>query len=428
VAVNGLVKTCHEGFAGAGHKPPTMDWKQDFPALQALTYLDSAASSQTPLPVIEAMTHYLRDYRANVHRGAYELSGRATAAYEEARSKVAEFLGTLPDQCVFTRGTTEGLNLLAQSLCRGLPAGQRIALTALEHHSNLVPWQQWASACGHSLDWVEIEPNGQLSETSLQEVLARRPAILSMTWVSNVLGTINPIARIARQCREQGTLFVVDAAQGVPHLITRVNDLGCDFLTFSGHKMLGPTGIGVLWGKSDRLESLPPYHYGGSMVGLVTREKTTFAELPQRLEAGTPPIAEAIGLGAAVDYLNAYGMTAVREHEKDLLTYALAQLGQIEGLELAGPCDPEIQSGVVSFRLRGVHPHDIATVLDRRKVCVRAGHHCCQPLMRYFTDLWTPGARAPVSLVRASFYLYNNRVDVDKLVDGLHQARKVFSR
>ena len=405
-----------------------MSLQHDFPGLRGVTYLDSAASSQTPRQVVDAMTAYYLEYRANVHRGAYSLSSKATDAYEEARHKVANFLGTQPEQCIFTRGTTESLNLLAQTLCRGLPSGQRIALSTSEHHSNLVPWQQWAEQQGHSLDWIELTPEGLLDPVSLDQALDKKPAILTLSWVSNVLGTINPIGEIARRCRQAGTIFVVDAAQGVPHLSTRVDDLGCDFLAFSGHKMLGPTGIGVLWGRAERLEELPPYHFGGSMVGLVTRAKTTFAPLPQRLEAGTPPIGEAIGLGAAVDYLSAYGMDRVREHEKELLTYALDRLKEVPDLQIAGPQDPQQQSGVVSFRLDKAHPHDIATVLDRKGICVRAGHHCCQPLMRHLTDLWTPGARAPVSLVRASFYLYNQRSEVDLLVEGLLEARKVFYR
>lgn len=392
----------------------------DFPGLEGVTYLDSAASSQTPNQVLAKMEHYYQHDRANVHRGAYALSSRATEAYEEARQKVADFLGTEPQQCIFTRGTTDALNLLARTL-----PGKRVALSVMEHHSNLVPWQQRPEC---ELIWIEITPDGSLDPASLEAALAQKPDILTLTWVSNVLGTINPIREIAARCREQGTLLVVDAAQGVPHLPTNVNELGCHFLVFSGHKMLGPTGIGVLWGEHKQLQKLPPYQFGGSMVGLVTREKTTFAELPQRLEAGTPPIAEAIGLGAAIDYLNASGMARLREHEKELTGLALEELRKIPGLRIAGPQDPDKQGGVISFQLGNVHPHDVATILDRRNVCVRAGHHCCQPLMRRLTDMWMPGARAPIALIRASFYLYNQPQDVAKLVDGLQEARKVFSR
>lgn len=398
----------------------------DFPGLKGLTYLDSAASSQTPRQVVEAMNRYYEDYRANVHRGAYAVSGLATEAYEQAREKVATFLSARPEQCIFTRGTTEAINLLAETLCRRLKPGQRIALPVSEHHSNLVPWQQQALRRQLELDWIELTETGQLDPDSLKAALDRQPAILTMAWVSNVLGTIFPVAEIAARCRAQQTLLVVDGAQGVPHLATDVNELGCDFLAFSGHKMLGPTGIGVLWGRPEALEELEPYHFGGSMVGLVTRQKTTFAPLPQRLEAGTPAIAEAIGLGAAIDYLGNYGMAEVRKHERQLLEYALPKLLAIPDLKIAGPADPDRQSGVISFHMGKVHPHDVATVLDRRQICVRAGHHCCQPLMRFLTDLWTPGARAPVSLVRASFYLYNEPSDVDRLVEGLYEARKVF--
>ena len=393
---------------------------QDFPGLQGVTYLDSAASSQTPNQVLERMAHYYQHDRANVHRGAYALSSRATEAYEEARQKVADFLNTEAEQCVFTRGTTDALNLLARTL-----PGKKIALSVMEHHSNLVPWQQRPGA---ELLWMEILEDGTLDPQSLDQVLAQKPDILTLTWVSNVLGTINPIREIAARCREQGTILVVDAAQGVPHLPTDVKDLGCHFLVFSGHKMLGPTGIGVLWGERQHLNKLPPYQFGGSMVGLVTREKTTFADLPQRLEAGTPPIAEAIGLGAAIDYLQSKGMPQIREHEKNMVSYALEKLKAVPELRIAGPQDPEKQGGVISFQLGKVHPHDVATILDRRNVCVRAGHHCCQPLLRRLTDMWTPGARAPLALLRASFYLYNGTEDVDRLVEGLQEARKVFDR
>lgn len=392
---------------------------RDFPGLEGITYLDSAASSQTPNQVLKTLEHYYQFDRANVHRGAYALSSRATEAYEQAREKVANFLKTKPEQCIFTRGTTDSLNLLARTL-----PGKKIALSVMEHHSNLVPWQQRPDS---ELLWIEITPEGTLDCDSLDQVLAQKPDILALTWVSNVLGTINPIAQIAQRCRAQGTILVVDAAQAVPHLPTDVNELGCHFLAFSGHKMLGPTGIGVLWGERKYLEKLPPYQYGGSMVGLVTKDKTTFAELPQRLEAGTPPIAEAIGLGAAIDYLQAYGMDKIRQHEKDLTAQALESLQAIPDLKIAGPQDPEKQGGVISFQLGNVHPHDIATILDRRNICVRAGHHCCQPLMRRLTDMWTPGARAPIALVRASFYLYNQPDDILQLVKGLKDARKVFT-
>lgn len=399
-----------------------MTQTRDFPGLQGLTYLDSAASSQTPTQVVDALAQYYNAYRSNVHRGAYALSSRATDAYEQARSKVADFIGAeRAEDCIFTRGTTDSLNLLAHTLVQ---PGQRVVLSSMEHHSNIVPWQ----LRGVELDWVEVLDNGTLDLESLDRALEKKPQVVSLTWVSNVLGTINPIAEIARLVHAAGALLVLDGAQGVPHLPCRVQDLGCDFLAFSGHKMLGPTGIGVLWGRAEQLEKMPPYQGGGSMIMQVTREKTTFAPPPQRFEAGTPPIAQAIGLGAAVDYLGNYGMAKVRAHEKELLTYALKALAEIPDIVLVGPHDPEIQSGVVSFLMNGIHPHDIATILDRRKVCIRAGHHCCQPLMKSLSQRLAPGARAHISLARASFYVYNHRQDVDNLVEGLHEARKVFRR
>ena len=403
-------------------------WKKDFPGLGELAYLDSAATSQKPVQVVEAMRGYYLEYCANVHRGAYALSSQATEAYELARHKVADFLGTRPEQCIFTRGTTESVNLLAQSLGRQLPRGSRILVSTLEHHSNLVPWQQVAEFFGHELDWIEVDERGLLRSDSLEAGLARQPAVVSLTWVSNVTGAVNPIAEIARRCREQGTLLVVDGAQGVPHLPCSVEHLGCDFLVFSGHKMLGPTGIGVLWGRPGPLDRLPPYQFGGSMIERVTRERTTFAPLPQRFEAGTPPIAEAIGLGAAIDYLQAVGMSEVRGHEQLLLKPLLEALQQHNDVRLVGPSDPNRQSGTVSFFMEGIHPHDLATVLDRQGVCIRAGHHCCQPLMRSLTDHWSPGSRAPISLVRASVYLYNDVSDVERLALGLEEARRIFSR
>lgn len=402
---------------------------RDFPGIRAgEIYLDSAATSQKPAAVMRAMERYYTEFCANVHRGAYALSARATDAYEEAREKVARFLGaTEPEHVIFTRGTTESLNALAHSLCARFEPGQNIVLTTMEHHSNLVPWQQRALQHGLELEWVETTPGGLLDLDSLDRALQKKPALVSLTWVSNVFGTVNPIPEIARRVHEAGALLVLDAAQGVPHLPCRVEELGCDFLAFSGHKMLGPTGIGVLWG-NHHLESLTPFEFGGSMIARVTRERTTFADLPQRLEAGTPPIAEAIGLGAAVDYLSALGMEPVRSHEQELLGYALERLGKIPGLHLLGPCDPAQQSGVVAFHVDGVHPHDVATVLDRHGVCVRAGHHCCQVLMQELTARMTPGARAHVSLVRASFYLYNQPSDVDRLVEGLKTATGLFQK
>lgn len=394
----------------------------DFPTLcrregKRLAYLDSAASSQKPRQVCAALEAYYQEYAANIHRGVYHFSELATRRYEEAREKVAEFIGAAdPACCIFTSGTTDALNLLASGL--ELEAGDDIVLTGMEHHSNLVPWQQLAARRGANLRWIEVAADGQLDLSTLEPALSGRPRILTMTWVSNVFGTINPVADIARAARARGAVVVVDGAQGVPHLPCDVQALDCDFLAFSGHKMLGPTGIGVLWGRRELLEALPPYRYGGSMIKSVKRERTLFADIPQKFEAGTPPIGEAIGLGAAVDYLRTVGMEKVRQHERELLEYAFRTLGALQGMRLLGPCDSAVQSGVLSFDYRGLHPHDLATILDREGIAVRAGHHCCQPLMRQFG---LPGT------TRASFYVYNTREDVDQLAHGLETASEVFA-
>lgn len=391
----------------------------DFPALaEGLAYLDSAASSWKPTAVLDAMDGYYRRYCANIHRGAYRLSVEATEAYEEARVKVARFIGAAqPEDCIFTRGTTEALNMLVSSWGEDhVGPGDDVVLSIMEHHSNLVPWQQLAIRKGARLVWLEMTPSGQLCPESIERALAGRPKVLSLAWVSNAFGTIHDVAALAARFRAAGALVVIDGAQGVPHLPTDVKALGCDFLAFSGHKMCGPTGIGVLWGRD--LESLRPYHYGGDMIAKVTRELTTFADLPNRLEAGTPNIAGAIGLGAAVDYLTSLGMDAVRAHSQELLAYAFSVLGELPGMKMMGPCDPLVQSGVISFDYNGIHPHDLATLLDQQGVCIRAGHHCCQPLMR---ELGIAGT------ARASFYVYNTRADVDRLAAALLAAREVFA-
>jgi len=369
---------------------------------------------------MEAMDGYYRRYCANIHRGAYRLSVEATEAYEEARVKVARFIGAAqPEECIFTRGTTEALNMLVSSWGEEhVGPGDEIVLSVLEHHSNLVPWQQLAIRKGATLRWLEVTPQGTLDPTSVERALEGRPKLVSLAWVSNVFGTVHPIAELAARFRERGALIVIDGAQGVPHLPCDVAALGGDFLAFSGHKMCGPTGIGVLWGKTELMERLRPYHYGGDMIAKVTRELTTFADLPNRLEAGTPNIAGAIGLGAAVDFLSQLGMEEVRRHEQELLTYAFGVLGGLEGMKMMGPCDPAIQSGVISFDYQGIHPHDLATLLDQQGVCIRAGHHCCQPLMR---ELGVSGT------ARASFYVYNTRADVDRLAQALLSAGKVFA-
>ena len=288
----------------------------------------------------------------------------------------------------------------------------------MEHHSNLVPWQQLAFRKGARLRWVEIRPDGTLDMDSLDSALSGRPKLLTFTWVSNVFGTINPVQELVRRAKAAGATVILDGAQGVPHLPTRVEELGVDFLAFSGHKMVAPTGVGVLWGRRELLESMPPFHYGGSMISTVRRERATWDVLPNRFEAGTPNISGAIGLGAACRYLEALGMDAIRQHDQELMDYAIERLQGLDGLTILGPADRSLRSGVLSFHFRGIHPHDIATLLGREGVCVRAGHHCCQPLMREIGMMGT---------TRASFYLYNDRGDVDRLVEALDKAGKVFA-
>ena len=394
--------------------------KRDFPGLAEITYLDSAASSWTAEPVVDAISSYYRDFSCNVHRGLYGASERATQLFEESREAVAEFIGASDQNCcVFTAGTTDAVNLVASTWGETeIEAGDKILLTVMEHHSNLLPWQQLALRKGAELLWVEVKPNGTLDLELYGELLKQKPKLVCFTWVSNVFGTVNPVKEMVEQAHQMGAITLVDGAQGVPHLPTRVEEMGCDFFVFSGHKMLGPTGVGVLWGKRELLESMPPYRFGGSMILSVKRDRCTFAELPAKFEGGTPNIAGVIGLGAAARYLMKIGMDKVRQHEKELLREALDQLGALEGMKFFGPCDPEIQSGVISFEYKGIHPHDMATLLDRQGVCIRAGHHCCQPLMREFGMSGT---------TRASFYLYNDGKDIDRLEYGLLEAAKVFA-
>lgn len=392
----------------------------DFPALRRITYLDSAASAWTPTQVSAAVQSYYRDYSCNIHRGIYAASERATRAYEEVRVKVARFIGALdPRCCIFTAGTTDGINMVAYTWGeQNIKEGDCILLSVMEHHSNLIPWQQLAARKGAELLWLEVTAEGRLDLEQLDALLARKPKLVALTWVSNVFGTINPIAKISEKAHQAGALVLVDAAQGTPHLPTSVAELGCDFLVFSGHKMLGPTGVGVLWAKRELLEEMPPFRFGGSMILQVKRDRVRWAEVPAKFEGGTPNIAGVIGLGAAIDYLEKLGMDKVRSHEQKLLAAALERLGNLEGMKLLGPCDPEEQSGVISFEYRGIHPHDMATILDRENICVRAGHHCCQPLMREFGMTGT---------TRASFYIYNNEADLDALEDGLDKAAEVFA-
>lgn len=392
---------------------------KDFPFLEGTVYLDSAATSQMPVAVCEAMSDYYRRGASNVHRGVYEWSVRATDRYEETRSKVAAFIGASDErECIFTSGTTDGANLIAQSWGEAnIKAGDTVVITLMEHHSNLLPWRQLAERKGARVVWWDVTESGELDLTQLPEILAAKPKLVAMTWVSNVLGTINPVEHVVPRLQAAGALVVLDGAQGVPHLPTDVRKLGADFLLFSAHKMLGPTGIGILWGRRELLEEMAPYRLGGSMILSVRPDRVRWAEIPNKFEGGTPNISGVHGLGAAIDYLQAVGMTNIREHEKALTRYSFEKLGKLDGLTIYGPADPEKRSGVISFDFRGIHPHDLATLIGREGICARAGHHCCQPLMQKFGRQGT---------TRASFYLYSTKTDVDALATALEKAADVF--
>ena len=393
----------------------------DFPVLaqEHLTYLDSAATAQTARPVIEAMDEYYSEYRATIHRGVYPLAARATDAYEGARERVAAFAGSTPGETVFTRNATEAINLVAYSWGRAnVGAGDLVVVTQMEHHSNLVPWQLLCSEKGAELAYVPVTDAGLLDLQALGDLLARRPKLVAVGHVSNVLGTVNPIADITGLAHAAGALVLVDGAQAVPHLPVDVAALGADFYAWTGHKAYGPTGIGVLHGRRELLEAMPPFLGGGHMITRVGDYESQFAEPPARFEAGTMPIAEAIGLGAAVDYLSGLGMDAVWEHSRDVTGYAVERLRSVPGLSLHGPAELAHRGSLCSFAFEQVHPHDVAEILGRQGVCVRAGHHCAQPLMR----------RLGVSASsRASFAVHNTREDVDRLIEGLDRVLEVFA-
>ncbi len=400
--------------------------RREFPILQQevnghrLAFLDSAASSQKPRAVIDCLEDYYRRYNANVHRGVYRLSEEATFAYERARGKVARFIGAHSQrEIVFVRNTTEAINLVAYSWGNAnLRPGDRILLTMMEHHSNIVPWQMLAQRTGAKLDYIGLDGEGRLALEELDTKLTERTKLVALAHQSNVLGTINPVAAIAERAHAVGALVLVDGAQSVPHMPVDVKDLGCDFLAFSGHKMCGPTGIGVLWGRRELLEAMPPFLGGGSMIKLVELEESSYAEVPTRFEAGTPAIGEAIALGEAVDFLSGIGMEAIHKHESELLAYALERLSEVSGLTIYGPPTAEGRGAAVSFSLEGVHPHDVAAILDGEGVAVRAGHHCAQPLHRLLD--------VPAT-TRASFYIYNLADEVDRLAAGLEKARRLFA-
>ena len=398
--------------------------RADFPILgrkvrggRPLVYLDSAATSQKPVAVLEALARYYREANANVHRAVHELAEQATEAFEQARQAVARFIAAPDPRCViFVRNTTEAINLVARAwVLPRLRPGDEVLVTLMEHHSNLVPWHMVARQSGARVRFVELLPDGTLDMASFERLLTERTRVLAVTHQSNVLGTVNPVAEMARRAREAGAVVLVDGAQSVPHMPVDVTALGCDFLAFSAHKMLGPTGVGVLWGRRELLEAMEPLFGGGEMIREVTLEGATWNDLPHRFEAGTPPIAEAVGLGAAVAYLESVGMAAVHRHEQELARYALERLGELPDVEIYGP--REGRGGLVAFNLRGVHPHDVATVLDQLGIAVRAGHHCAQPLARW---LGVPAT------VRASFYLYTLPEEIDALVTALEAVRSLF--
>ncbi len=398
----------------------------DFPILgqptsrgHRLVYLDSAATSQKPRAVIDALSDYYREYNANIHRGVYEIAARATDAFEQARAKIATFINAGDDEVIFTRNTTEAINLVAYSWGNAnVKAGDVILVSELEHHSNLVPWQMLAERTGAELRFIPVDERGRLVLDDLDEKL-EHCRIVAIGHASNALGTIAPLDVIIPRAHAAGALVLVDGAQGAPHFALDVKTLDADFYAFSGHKMLGPTGIGVLYAKRALLDEMPPFLTGGDMIHRVGYRHTTFNTPPWKFEAGTSNVADAIGLGVAVDYLSNVGMGAVRRHERDLTAYALTRLEEFKsrGLDVYGPGDPDLISGVISFNLGDIHAHDLASILDTQGLCIRAGHHCAMPLMDKMG--WAATARA-------SFYLYNTQADVDALMDGLHAAARIF--
>jgi cysteine desulfurase/selenocysteine lyase len=401
------------------------DIRQDFPLLsrqvhgKPLIYLDSTASSQKPRTVIETMAEYYQLYNANVHRGVYEISEEATARMEKARARIARLINARQSkQIIFTRNTSESINLVAYSWGGAyIHAGDLIVLTEMEHHSNLVPWQLLARRTGARLEFIPVSDEGLLCLDVYEQLLEQQPKLVAFTQMSNVLGTITPAREIIAMAHAAGALALVDAAQSVPHLPVDVQELNADFLCFSGHKMLGPTGIGVLYGRRELLEAMPPFLGGGEMIRSVHLREATWNDLPWKFEAGTPAIAEAIGLGAAVDYLNALGMAEVQRLEQEITAYAMQQLSTVPHLTMYGP-PSDRRGGVISFTLADIHPHDLASILDQEMgVAIRAGHHCAQPLMERY---------GLAATARASFYVYTVPADIDALVEGLHRALKIF--
>ena len=406
--------------------------RKDFPIFdrtirdgKRLVYLDSGATSQKPAVVIDAESNFYRNHNAAAHRGAHQLAEEATEAIESAREVVAKFLGGAVDEIVFTKHSTEALNLLAYSIGNSpvgnrfhLTAGDEIVVSEMEHHANLIPWQQLAQRTGAVLKWFEVTPDGRLDLANIDSVITNRTKIVALTHQSNVLGTINPLAELVKRTHEVGAIFILDACQSVPHMPVNVATLDIDFLVFSGHKSVGPTGVGVLWGRANLLVDLPPFLFGGSMIESVTMTDATWAPAPRKFEPGVPNMAQIVGLGAALNYLSIIGMKEIHNHEIAVTEYAIAQLQGIDELKIIGPVDMNLRGGAVSFTLGEIHPHDLGQFLDNSGIAVRTGHHCAWPLTR---KMGVPAT------TRASFYLYNTLADIDALVDGVRDAQKYFA-
>jgi cysteine desulfurases, SufS subfamily len=399
--------------------------RQDFPILgeqvngKDLIYLDTSATSQTPLKVIEAMNDYYREYNSNVHRGVHTLGTKATDAYEKARMKVRSFINAKRfEEIVYTRGTTAAINLVARSFGDlVIEEGDEIVVNEMEHHANIVPWQQLAKRKGAELVFIPLEEDGTIALDSVKKAMSDKTKIVAITHVSNVLGTINDIKSIAEIAHAHNAYISVDGAQAVPHMAVDVQDLDVDFYAFSGHKMLGPTGIGILYGKAELLDKMEPIEYGGDMIDYVYKTESTWTDLPVKFEAGTPMIAEAVGLNAAIDYITELGLDNIYQHEKELVRYAYDKMSAIEGIEIYGP-GKDNRAGLITFNLKGVHPHDLATALDSEGIAVRAGHHCAQPLMK-----WCKAS----STARASFYIYNTIEEIDQFIESLEKTKEFFS-
>jgi len=392
--------------------------KKDFPIFKNsdLVYLDNAATTHKPQSVLDAVDRLYKEANANVHRALYSLGSESTERFENSRTKVADFINSnSAKEIIFTSGTTEAINLLARSLGDTLKPGDEILISEMEHHSNIVPWQLVAQRTGATLNYIPITETGELDLSKPDHYFKPNTKIVSITHISNVLGTINPVKKLAEMAHEMGALLIVDGAQGAPHLQLNVQDLGCDFYTFSGHKMLGPTGIGALWGKTELLNKMDPFMGGGEMIETVSMESSTWNEIPYKFEAGTPNFAQAVGLGAAVDYLKTIGMNTIAEHENTLTAYALKKINHIEGIRIHGSADE--RAGVISFNVDGIHPHDLAQFLNEDNIAIRVGHHCAQPLLSTLGETAT---------ARLSFYIYNDESDVDKFYNSLRNIRKYF--